>query len=436
MSKETPQRKDTLGLKAFVIGCLIFVLMIPALMVTSLVYERQNRRDGVIQEVASKWGRAQTIAGPILSIPFKEYFKDSKGVTREQINFAHFLPHSLEVLGELFPTKRNRSLYETVVYNSKLKINGHFETLNIQALGIEKKNFLFENAVLYLGITDPKGISDRLDFRLNGELKKVGPSLTVQEVVQSGVHIPLRWDPEKSVSFQIDTELKGSEFLRIIPVGKTTYMTLKSKWPDPSFGGEFLPHERTITEEGFEAKWKILNLNRNYPQRWRSTNHRIQDSAFGVTLFIEADIYQQTMRSVKYAFLFILFTFAAFFLCEISYKAKVHPIQYLLIGLALVIFYTLLLSVSEFIPFNKAYWISTMATVSLISLYARSLFSQTSAFWVIAATLLSLYTCLFVLLQLEDKALLFGSLGLFAVLTVAMYATRKIDWYGEKEGQD
>jgi inner membrane protein len=214
-----------------------------------------------------------------------------------------------------------------------------------------------------------------------------------------------------------------------VPVGIETEVECSSEWNNPSFTGNFLPDSREVSENGFKANWKILHLNRNFPQKWTGTDFNIYSSVFGVEFLIPVDDYQKTMRTAKYAIMFITFTFLSFFLIELLNKKAIHPIQYLLIGFSLLVFYTLLLSLTEHMMFNLAYIIAGLANIILISAYTKSVLKSTQQTFIILGILLLLYGYLFVVLQLQDYALLMGSIGLFIVLATLMYLTRKIDWF-------
>ena len=213
-------------------------------------------------------------------------------------------------------------------------------------------------------------------------------------------------------------------------------MNLNSDWGDPKFNGAFLPDNHKITEKNFDAHWKVLHLNRNFPQQWHGNQFQVNDAAFGVSLLIPVDHYQKSTRSAKYAIMIIAFTFLVFFFVEVLNKTRIHPIQYFLVGLALIIFYSLLLAISEHLNFNLAYLISSLATISLVVLYAHSIFRKISLSRFTALTLIILYAYVFVILQLQDYALLMGSIGLFVVMAIVMYLSRKIDWYNFKNESD
>jgi inner membrane protein len=189
-----------------------------------------------------------------------------------------------------------------------------------------------------------------------------------------------------------------------------------------------LPEKRVVNESGFNSEWKILHLNRNFPQQWNA-DISLKSATFGVDLITPNDSYQKSDRSIKYAILIIALTFMAFFFIEILNQKKVHPFQYILIGLALCIFYTLLISISEFVSFNAAYWIATTMTMILVFLYSRSIFQNFKLASIVSSVMLILYGFIFTIIQLEDSALLIGSVGLFSILAVVMYISRRIDWY-------
>jgi inner membrane protein len=222
--------------------------------------------------------------------------------------------------------------------------------------------------------------------------------------------------------------LKGSQNLYFNPVGKVTDITLKSSWNNPSFNGAYLPDDRQISKSGFSAHWNILNLNRNFPQVWINDSYNLNDSELGVDLILPIDIYQKTYRAIKYAFLTLCLTFLAFFFIETLKKKFIHPVQYLLIGISLVLFYSLLLSTSEYINYYLSYAISAILTILLISGYVRAILKSNKLTLLMSLMLVILYSFIFIIIQLQDSALLVGSLGIFIILAVVMFLSRKIDW--------
>lgn len=279
-----------------------------------------------------------------------------------------------------------------------------------------------------------RGIRQSIGLKWNENDLLFNPGIRSNDIFSSGVSVgvPINesYQSEKyGFSFSID--LNGSEQLNFIPLGRETKVSLASGWDSPSLDGAFLPTERQIKKDGFNAKWKILNLNRNYPQEWLGNGFDIYGSVFGVRLLLPVDSYHKTTRSVKYAVMFISLTFLVFFFVEVFNGKRIHPVQYLLVGLALCVFYTLLLSLSEHIGFGFAYLISSVATVVLITAYSRMILGRNISTLVMGAVLTSLYLFLYVLLQVQDYALLIGSVGLFVIMAIIMYLSTKINWYSD-----
>jgi inner membrane protein len=426
--------KRSITLKIISVGFLILLLLIPTLMVQDLIRERENRRDSVVNEISKKWGDRQTITGPFITVPFKTYFKDSNGKTQFNLNYLHILPEKLNIAGDIQPEVRYRSLFEAVLYNTKLKFSGKFKMPPVSQLNIEQKNILWDKSYLSLGVTDMRGIRDNIVINFNGKDYNANPGLKTTDLADAGVGsliAPLTNEPSK---FSFDLNLNGSQQISFIPVGESTNVSLDSSWPSPSFNGAFLPATREVKKNGFSADWRILHLNRNYPQFWEGSRYKIEPSAFGLKLILTADIYQKSIRLAKYAIMFLVFTFAAFFFSEIINKRRFHPIQYILIGIAILLFYTLVLSLSEHIHFNYAYILSASAITLLISGYSKAIGNPKFAFTILGI-LAILYSYLFIILQLEDYALIMGSVGLFIILTIVMYVTRKVDWYAVETEQ-
>ncbi|NNG01115.1 MAG: cell envelope integrity protein CreD [Desulfobacteraceae bacterium] len=430
MRKTSDFIRNSATLKMFSIGILVLVLLIPTTMVSSVMRERENRRDDVVAEINWKWGTGQTITGPFFTIPYKSYYMDEHDKLKHTLEHLHLLPEKLDISGEIHPQIRYRSIYEAVLYNVTATLNGHFKIPDLEHINIEKEDILWDKAVFSVGISDMRGIRENIVIQFNDAAYQTGPGLKTGDLAESGVMtaIPLS-ARDTRYSFSFDLSLNGSDLIHITPVAETTTVSLKSNWPSPSFNGSFLPARREITGDGFQADWKILHLNRNYPQYWTGSTHNVGDSSFGLELMITADIYQKSTRIAKYAIMFIIFTFAAFFFAEIINRRRVHPIQYILIGLGIILFYVLLLSISEHIYFNAAYLISATAVTLLITGYSKGILKNNYFTVTVFGILVVLYAYLFVVLQLEDYALLMGSIGLFIVLGTVMYITRSIDWY-------
>jgi inner membrane protein len=433
ISKATTYISKSLTIKIMAIGVLILVLLIPALMIQNLISERQKRRDSVVTEINRKWGGSQTITGPFITIPYREYYTDSTGAKQYSLRYLNVLPETLAITGKINHEKRKRGIFETVVYDARLKLNGRFRMLSFEKLNIDPNNIEWDKTLLSVGITDMRGIEDKIDITYNEKACKASPGLITMDIAPSGVSTPVDLLPANATgTFSFELNLKGSDQLFFMPVGETNTIDISSDWPSPSFDGAFLPDKREINDKGFLASWKVLHLNRNYPQFWEGKQYDLTPSAFGVKLIIPADTYQKSERLAKYAVMFLLFTFGAFFFSEVINRQRIHPIQYILIGMAILIFYTLVLSLSEHMNFNLAYIVSAISVTLIISGYAKAIISNPWFAATILGLLTVLYSYLFVILQLEDYALLMGSIGLLLIIAVVMFMTRKINWYGEE----
>jgi inner membrane protein len=443
--------RSSVSLKLISIGILILILLIPSSMLSSLIYERQSVRDSAIDEVSSKWGNSQVIGGPVISVPYRTVTTDVNGKSIYGISYAHFLPDLIDISGTVNPEKRYRGIYVVVLYNTVLKVSGKFPVIDFENLGIAKSSFMLDDAVLSIGLSDMKGIRDEINIRMNDTSYSCNPGIVTSDIFSSGISIPIDLTAQKGFDFSFDMNINGSTHLGFLPFGKETNVSLTSSWGHPSFEGSFLPDERAVTDSGFSATWKVLQLNRNYPQSGlgafignnggleQITNNDLPDysaaSEFGVKLLLPIDEYQKTMRSAKYNVMFIFLTFLAFFFVEVMNKKRIHPIQYLLVGFAICLFYVLLLSLSEHINFDKAYLAGCVAVLTLIMFYCKSVFKNNMLTALITGILAVLYGFFYSLLQLEDYALLMGSVGLLLILAVIMYLTRNIDWYNTEKSE-
>lgn len=423
----------------FKVGTIVLIgllLLIPTSMIEGLIFERESTQRDAIDEVSAKWGKEQTVSGPFVSIPYYRYVKEfSKKDSTEKVvqikEYIHILPTELNIDGVLNPERRYRGIYEIVVYNSKVNISGRFADLNFSALDVPLKNIQFEKAHLTTGINDLRGIEEQVNLNWNEKQFSFNPGVISNDVVESGINAIVDINAKDSAvyDFSFSLDLKGSQLLYFTPVGKVTDINISSSWQNPSFNGAFLPDSRTVADSGFTANWNVLHLNRNYPQIWTGDRHSIEGSAFGIDLLLPVDNYQKSYRSIRYAILFIGFTFLVFFFIEVLNKVFIHPIQYILVGIALVVFYTLLLSISEHMKFNLAFILSALATLLLIAGYIKAILKSSKLTYLISGILFVLYSFIFVIIQLQDFALLIGSIGIFIILGLVMYYSRKIDWY-------
>ncbi|MDR2036972.1 MAG: cell envelope integrity protein CreD [Bacteroidales bacterium] len=417
--------------KAIIIGVLILLMFIPINMIRSLIYEREHSSKSVGHEISSKWGNQQTLTGPVIVVPFK-YNRMDNHVLKEVNDLAYFLPEDLDIETRLDPEILYRSIYKMVVYQSDIKVNGSFTQPDFNDLGITPTSIDWENAFISIGISDMRGIRSSIIFDWNGTGREVNPGSS-NHLIKSGVNvkIPLSSSAPKDTkyTFKFDIVLNGSQGIFFTPVGKTTHLSMTSKWNSPKFDGAFIPEKRTIAPQGFTAEWNVYNYNRNFPQMWAGNEYDLDASEFGAYLLIPVDHYQKSERSVKYAIMFIALTFLVFFLVELISRKRIHPLQYLLVSIGLILFYSLLLALSEHMNFNLAYLLSALSIILLITGYSWSIFRTKKQTALMGIFLTALYIFLYTILQLEDLALLIGSVGLFIALAVVMYISRKIDWY-------
>lgn len=443
--------KNSVSVKLLSIGLLIAILLIPNSMIKSLIRERQSNQQTATHDVWEKWAAPLELTGPIISIPFEKELSGENGpyVVR---NYAHFLPEELNINGDIAPETRKRGIYEVIVYSTSLKIAGSFSEFDFSEFTDQPENILWNEATISMGIPDLRGIQSNIKLSLDKSEYNMEPGVPaylsldlgqtnteygiaspVSIDKQSGVNARIAIDPSKStIAFNTTLDIRGTKELLFNPVGKSTNIALKSSWKHPSFTGQFLPDDYTIDESGFASEWSVFDLNRNYPQKFMGRTHSIKQSAFGVSLFQPVDNYQQNTRSAKYAVLILFLTFITFFFIEILNKKKIHPIQYILVGLALSIFYTLLLSLSEVIGFTPAYIVAALIIIGMLSVYSASILQSKKLALTMAGFFSLIYTFIYVILQMEDFALLVGSFGLLVVLGICMHLSRKVDWYNIK----
>ncbi len=415
-------------IKMATIGVLILLLLIPSYMVMDIIKERERNQDSVQREISNKWGLAQTISGPFVTIPYVVSYKRNNVVNTET-KYIQLLPENLDIKGDLDTSQLKRGIYEVITYATKLNIKGKFLGSEISKLNIPSEDIQWGKATLNLGITDLTGVRDAISVKWGSDTFHFNPGVATKEVVHSGVSSSIRFNNTAETDFSFVLDIQGSNNIHFLPVGKETNVYITSKCPNPKFEGSFLPIDRNVENNGFFGDWKVLHLNRNFPQVWAGGSQNISQSWFGVSLMTDVDHYQKTMRSAKYAILFIAMTFLTFFFIEILNKRKIHPIQYILIGLVLVLFYVLLLSLSEQVGFNVAYLIASLATILLITIYTVSALKSRINTVVMFTVLSVLYAFIFIIIQLAEYSLLFGSIGLFLFLATVMLASRKVNWY-------
>lgn len=434
-----------LGIKLGAVGLLILLLMIPLLMIDGMVSERQRLREGVLEDIASSSSRAQQITGPILVVPYRKTVREWKTheksgqrylEEREYRDRLYFLPERFAVDGVVSSEARSRGIYQARLYHSDSQVSGHFQVPAQYGIREDFADYRFEPAFLSIGISDIRGIENDLRLRLNGAELPFAAG-TADNLLSNGVHAPLPVLDVASgqrLDYAFNLKLQGTGSLSVTPVGRDTQVQLRSDWPHPSFVGEFLPQQREITAQGFSAHWQTSFFATNLEEVLADCVsgdrcHVFGQRYFGVSFVDPVDQYLKTERAIKYALLFIALTFAGFFLFEVLKRLAVHPVQYGLVGLALALFYLLLLSLSEHLPFALAYGLSSGACVLLLAIYLSAVLHSALRGGLFGLALSLLYALLYGLLSAEDYALLMGSLLVFALLAGVMLLTRKLDWY-------
>ena len=450
-SEAEPNKKftQTFTYKVLFIAILSLLLLIPSLMISSLGEERKQTAANAENEIASKWGMPQHVTGPVIAISCVE---------GNQKDMYYILPKTLNVNADVKSQSLYRNIYEAVVYNSSIDIDGTFNINSLLPIKNDSVKVLLNEAYIEMGITDLRGISKKVQINLGGKITDVndgGIDGNIQydisredeseyDVVVEGIGAKdvakevgscvamARMDltelaQHDSVPFKLHLDLKGSETLNFAPVGEVTKIHVKGDCATPSFNGNFLPADRNVTPDGFDATWEVISINRPYPQSFMGNRaSEIAASQVQVGLRIPVDRFQKTERAIKYALLVIVLTFIAALFSEFRLRRHINVFQYLLIGLALVLFYSLLLSMSEHMAFALAYLIATLMTVGMVTIYLLGVLKVKKQALIIGAMLLFMYAYVFVLLSLESYALLAGSIGLFIILAIIMYYSLKI----------
>lgn len=423
-------------LKLFGIGALILVLLIPLLMIDSLRRERENRRDQVEADIGDSVGGAQTVFPPLLRVPYVLPVLDQDGrqVGQNEAWWV-FAAKNAEFKSTLTLEERHRGIYTVPVYVAAHQAIGQFEFEADQVSRILGRP-VFERAELVLPIASARAIR-QIDVKWNRQTLSMQPGADqVSGLSYFSARIP-DFSFEQRSSFQVDLAISGARTLMYAPIAGDTSVKLNAPWPHPSFKGGFLPTTREVDETAFNADWQVLSFNREIPAYWQADTNletAVQGNLFGVDLVQPVDVYFLNHRSAKYDFLFLVLTFAAFFLFEVIGRSRMHVIQYLLVGAALVVFYLVLLACSEHMSFAASYLFAALAMGGMISAYTIAVLRSARRALVIAIWLAVLYSALYVMINLEDFALLMGALITMLVLAVTMYLTRRIDWYGDNSG--
>lgn len=424
--------------KVLFIGALVLALLIPMSMIEGLVLERLQRYAAARAGIADVSGELQTVGGPILVVPYEfTHVQPTQSIrVRDEL---YVLPEALELESDLQVSELRRGIYRVPIYDAAVRVTGRLPAPALDA-DLEQVEILWSQAYFALPLGEPRAIREPVRLTLGDASVQFEPGsprvpgfgpLLVAPYADLGAPAL-----DSASTFSLELRLRGTGILRFLPLGDTTAVSLTSNWSSPSFTGAYLPDDREVTETGFTARWQILALGRGYPSSFskstvalQSTALAVERSAFGVSLIVPVGVHESTLRAAKYAVLLIGLSFAAYFLFEIFVGLRLHPLQYLLIGMANCVFYLLLLALAEHVGFGLAYVVSAIASAALIGAYSAAVLDSLRRALPVAGLLAAMYGYLYVTLRAEDYALLFGALGVFVALAAFMFLTRRVDWY-------
>jgi len=458
MSDQLPYNKDYNKQKKFsgfvssgafkiaMLVIIILLLLVPITMIRSLVNERSYRAEWAERSIMEAWGSQFTLYGPVIRIPVVEREEITTRTERDGEKVEVVLrdralwitPRDVSIQANFSAERKRRGIFSVALFSGDVSLTGSF-TFERAKDEIKQNQTLYpQQAEIIIGLASQKGIRRIIKADWNGSelfFKPGNRNFTYENSGDNGVNAVVLLDTEGANTFDIQFSVQGGKSMRILPIGETTRARIKSDWPSPSFQGGFLPAAYTLSETGFDAQWEISYLSRSIPLFW-STNERgentsrinLRNEFFGVDFFKPLDHYALNERAVKYAVLFLVIPFLTLFFLEIFSRKSIHPAQYLLSGLANVIFYLLLLSISEHIPFSSAYLIAAASLTCMMSLYARSLLETWVRSAYMALVMALLYLIMYLTLNAEDWALLIGSIAAFLICAVVMFLTRKLDW--------
>ncbi|MDX2505361.1 MAG: cell envelope integrity protein CreD [Gammaproteobacteria bacterium] len=445
--------KNNSTFKLIVILFLILIMLIPLTMVEDLIYERTAMKQSAENTIAQSWGSDQIISGPILKIPYKirivekKLLKDGqeKEVIRFEQHYVFLLSDQLDIETSMASETRYLGIYDVPVYLSESTIRANFNNESLSRINEDYGYIQWEQAKIIVPFTDVRGIRELNAYEVGNDANQTLNFTPYQKnnvlsgiVTDFPVKFPTLTDQSKNIDLVFKLSLAGSNAMMFRPFGRKTNVSMSADWNSPGFNGMFLPAERDISATGFTASWQVLELNRNFPQLWHDSavnEHNMAQAIFGVKLYQPVNLYQQNKRSIKYAVLFITLTFMTFFLFELLYKKRLHPMHYFFTGGTLSTFYLLLLAFSEHTGFTIAYIIATISVSLLMGSYSISLFKSRIRGYLVGLMCIVLYSFFYILIQSEENALLLGAIAFFAILAIIMYSTRNINWYQSENSQ-
>ncbi len=425
--------KNSNTFRVLFIGFLILLLLIPMQMVESVIHERSFLHDNASNEIRHSWGPDQKLVGPVLTLPYVRTFTAGSGWSYDA-RYKHLRPQLLDIDSHIETEIRYRSIYKVPVYTADIFIKGKFDLSETDIDEDNSNGFQLEKGVIQIPFSNSRSIKEPLQFTWNGEAVILKPEWNSKDAnaVVFRAKLPENLINKKGINtFEYKMKLAGTNSFSIVSSANSTDLKMHSNWQSPGFFGIYLPDDRTISEAGFTSEWHTNDFlsDIGHEESELIEMHWFHDQVFGVNLVQTVNTYQVVTRAAKYAVLFIALTFMVYFFTELFGKTMLHPVQYLLVGFANCVFYLLLLSLAEHVHFNLAYLFSAFASTSLISLYSVSILKSRFKAGIVFVVLVGLYTYLFIALRSEGFALLIGSLGLFIILSTAMYLTRNIDWH-------
>lgn len=418
---------------------IVVVLLVGIGMISSLINERMYLKSSVEEDIAKSSVRSQTLAGPVITVPYSvtTYDSDRKVYVRSD-DALYFFPDQLNIAGDLTTEERYRGIYKANLYTFKGQLTGQFTLPKNLGLKDSTNNYEIGEPYIAMRVSDIRGIGNTTEMKLNGSKMTLSP-LSARGYLSEGVKSSLtNVDLQNGgvIKFDINLELMGTSRLNFLSAGKETTVKLNGIWPHPSFIGNALPKERTVGDQSFQAIWEVNQFSNITPAAlmscWQTSESYCETNNitnFGVDLVDPVDHYRKSDRAVKYAILFIGLTFAGFFVFEVMRGMNIHAMQYALVGFALVLFFLLLISLSEHIGFLLAYWIASISCIGLITYYMHSVLRDKKLSLSFAGLLALLYITLYILLNGEEYSLLLGSILLFLAISATMILTRNVDWY-------
>ena len=434
----------SLGVKLFVVCGLALVMLIPALLVGGLVEERTTRAAAVIQEISSHVGGQQTFLGPTLAIP---YVPDKSHTDSFQRGMYLVFPAQASAALKTNTEERRRSLFKVPVFQVDAKFDATFDLRDMASTVPPGTELDWSRAEMLVGVSDARGAQADAVLMADGKNLTLIPAEVAQNMSIGGhensqLRLTLLGSKVAGIAkpgaqFSVTSILRfsGAQRIAVLAYGKTTHLSAQGDWPNPGFDGGFLPVNRSVSAHGFSADWSVPFIARGVRAEGPSdTITGLNATALGVSFIEVADPYQSMNRSLKYVPLFLGLVFLSYFIFEVTTSKRVHPAQYVLIGVAQIIFYLLLLAFAERIGFDASFLIASAATVILFAVNAGWIFASRLQGIRALAIFGALYALIYVLLRLEDNALLVGAIASFLAIAAVMYFTRRIDWYGSLAG--